>query len=309
VKVKVVSVISVIVILLTSYSQHVFAQKSVTYIEVVKQASTGISVTSTDNPIAPGQSVQIIASVTPLKPSVPTGSVSFTATGVNTGSSLTSGPLPLGSTGVSSWNPAFSVADQFNIVATYSGDKNYQASSSTGFAENVAWPGSPDFSVGLPQSITVVAGRSVSSAITVTPKNGFTGTVEFTCNGAPDNSTCAFANGSVVVPAVGLTTASLSAQSPVSTTFTVTTAATTVTTVGAFVLLFGLFRPRRRRQVIFATSVLGLIFVALLISGCAGSNRYIQSNGTPLGTYELTIVAKSGTITHTANVTLNVVAK
>jgi hypothetical protein len=54
---------------------------------------------------------------------------------------------------------------------------------------------------------------------------------------------------------------------------------------------------------------LGVAVLLIGMTGCAGSNRYVQSNGTPPGYYSLTVVATSGAITHSSTMTLHVVAK
>ena len=54
---------------------------------------------------------------------------------------------------------------------------------------------------------------------------------------------------------------------------------------------------------------IGAALLLTTVTGCVGSSRYVQSNGTPPGFYSLTIVATSGAITHSSTVSLHVVAQ
>jgi hypothetical protein len=110
----------------------------------------------------------------------------------------------------------------------------------------------------------------------------------------------------VVIPAM---TAGTSSAPLVATTLTITTAATTVTTVGAFLFLFGFGGLKRKRRSHIVVAAVALLCLVVSLAGCADPNRYVQANGTPLGSYPLTITAKSGSISHTTKVTLNVVAQ
>jgi hypothetical protein len=294
-----------IALLQTSLSPA-FASRTGTYVQVVKQAQTSVGVQPSDNPVAPSQSVKFDATISPLRPTIPTGTIEFVATGTQTSNRVTSGPLPLNLSGTATWNTSLPVADQFAVVASYTGDSNYLASASIPVTETVQLSGSPDFTLGLPTSISVVHGQSFSTLVSITALNGFHGTVTFSCDGAPANSTCIFANGTVVIPAM---TAGTSSAPLVATTLTITTAATTVTTVGAFLFLFGFGGLKRKRRSHIVVAAVALLCLVVSLAGCADPNRYVQANGTPLGSYPLTITAKSGSISHTTKVTLNVVAQ
>jgi hypothetical protein len=90
---------------------------------------------------------------------------------------------------------------------------------------------------------------------------------------------------------------------------TVTTAGTTVTTLGILGLLFGWGSYSRKRLRHRFVIWIGLAVLVMGIAGCAGPNRYVQSNGTPPGYYSLTVVATSGSITHSGTMTLHIVAR
>ncbi len=81
---------------------------------------------------------------------------------------------------------------QNSITATYSGDTNYAASpASTAKVINVT-AGTQGTFVVTGTAVTVVAGSSATSTITVTPSGGFTGDVQITCAGMglPAGVTC-----------------------------------------------------------------------------------------------------------------------
>jgi len=83
----------------------------------------------------------------------------------------------------------FSTTGTHSIAAAYAGDQNYAASTSTAANVTVSSPGS--FTVS-GAAVTVMAGASGMSAITVTPTGGFTGMVNVTCPAAnlPPGVTC-----------------------------------------------------------------------------------------------------------------------
>jgi hypothetical protein len=154
----------------------------------------------------------------------------------------------------------------------------------------------------------VVQGSSVAIPITVSSINGFAGTIAFECDGVPSSSTCSFSQGSVTIPAGSKALAPSGANSA-TTTLTLTTAGTTVTTLGMLGFFIGWGWLSRKRVRFHLMIWIGAALVLTTITGCAGSNRYVQSNGTPLGIYSLTIVATSGAITHSSTVSVHVVAQ
>jgi hypothetical protein len=89
----------------------------------------------------------------------------------------------------------------------------------------------------------------------------------------------------------------------------VTTTGTTVTTLGILGLLFGWGSSSRKKLRYRSTIWIGMALLLTAVAGCIGSNRYVQSNGTPPGYYSLTVVATSGSITHSSTMTLHVVAQ
>ncbi len=146
---------------------------------------------------------------------------------------------------------------------------------------------SPSFSVALsPTSVTVKAGLPATSTVTVTPANGFSGTVTLACGSLPSRAACDFSPSTLT-----FTSASSAAQSRT------LSIATNGSPSSAFLLvpltgLGALFALRRRRLnpglmlIIFTLSTGGLVG----LSGCGAS-----SSNTPNGTYTIPVTATPST--------------
>lgn len=158
---------------------------------------------------------------------------------------------------------------------------------------------------------TITPGDSATSTVTITPSGGFNSTVNLTCAITPATS---------VPPTCSFGSASVSGGSGTST--------LTVKTVAALAAL----RPNRLGGMFYATllplcgltlmgarftsssrRLLGLLLVCLMLSGlifqaaCGGSGTNPSPNlATQGGTYSIAIVATSGTIQHSTNITLTV---
>jgi hypothetical protein len=285
-------------------------------IDVVIQTQLGLTASSTT--LHSGQNVTFTAQVGPIKSGGPplTGTVIFTANGANLGNAvnlsnngqaqITTNSLPIGSV---------------QIVANYSGDANYLASSAA-LAETVT--GTPDFTISTSGStmLTVPAGQTATftNAISVAAQNGFSAQVNLSCSLpiAATATTCAVTPNTL---ASGSGTA----------TVTVTTMArglvppfwprmrfifrpqflpVLLLTVLLSALLLWLARTRRQR---FAGAIplAGLVlFLMLQAIGCGGGSSTPPPppppTGTPAGTYTVTVTGTSGATSHTTTVMLTV---
>jgi subtilase family serine protease len=169
-------------------------------------------------------------------------------------------------------------------------------------------PTAKDFSV-FGDTVGIAApGGSGTSTITVDARNGYSGTVSFTCT-AP---TAALIGCSVGGPVTlgGATTSG-------SVTLSITTKATAALDPGnaplwlgssgalmAGVLVFGI--PARRRRWGVALTLLTLALIASAV-GCGGSSSSGTKNpGTPVGVYTIGVTASDGTTSHTTNVAVAV---
>jgi subtilase family serine protease len=311
------------------------AWSKVTPIAVSGPAGTNVSTTTVSAPgtVAAGTAVTLTATVTSFLTSttVPTGTVQFL---VNNSAAGT--PVTLNSSGVATYSLATSCANlgQQVIEASYSGDGTYASSKGAGItaagfttsANAIVTPievqvtsGScPSFTLSQAQSITVTKGQPTAT-ITLTPTNGFAGTVVFSASALETSfvgPAFSFSPSSVTV-AAGSTT-------PVTTSLTLSNitaalrtpaapgkldpsrrapwyAAGSGVTVASLLLLI---LPGRRRR------LGGLLLVALSIaliggaSGCSSGNSAVSGtssgNNADIGTYVVTV---TGTFTSGSTVT------
>ncbi len=226
----------------------------------------------------------------------PAGSVSFAAGTTSLGTATLTN-------GVATLQTSFAVAGSYATTATYQGDQNNAASTSSAVTIVIA---APDFAVtATPTSGTVPPGQTATFTFTVTPAGGYSGTVKFSCGPLPAQAACSFAPASVA-PSGG---------SPVSSTLTVTTVAASAALnphqhsrpslppwipAGGLALagVMGIaFAPRKvkrwNRQLHLLSWGLLLSSISLSVLGCGGGNN---SRSTPA-------VTAAGSYTISVNVT------
>ena len=110
--------------------------------QMVNQAPTQTSVTSTPNPSTWGQSVTFTATVGPAPPSVnppapPTGTITFSVNGVPVATEPVTSGTPTAIQGQASYSTAGLLPGTQSITATYNGDGNFLASTSPVYGQNV----------------------------------------------------------------------------------------------------------------------------------------------------------------------------
>ena len=146
---------------------------------------------------------------------------------------------------------------------------------------------------------------------------GFSGTITLTCTGAPSGATCTpspatvTTNGTAAVPfAVNVTTQAHSAlfrwgpdsfrRPPIS------PLVLTVWSMLLALLLAAAALSRRPVDVgVRSACFLGLASAAIFLAACGGGSATTPPNvGTQKGAYTLVLTAKSGTLSHTMNLTL-----
>jgi hypothetical protein len=193
-------------------------------------------------------------------------------------------------------------------------------------------PGSPhtfaitgtgsDFAVGLktgaPSSATVNSGQTAVYNLQVNSISGLTGTVTFTCSGAPTASTCTLAppavtfGGASSAPlTVSIQTTARSVSGQVVHRYQPLSGPMLSFVECAFVLLLMLFAadyamPFRRSR---PALLWALVVVALLCSSCGGGNSVVKpppAQGTPAGTYNVTVLGTSQGVSHSETVTITV---
>jgi hypothetical protein len=210
---------------------------------------------------------------------------------------------------------AFSITASSGVAQAYSFTINAVGSDSNSVPQSVPVTltvlpnASFDFTLGAtPSSVSVAVGKTAAYTVAVAPTtNTFLSNVSFTCSGLPALSSCTF-NPAQVASGSGNSVVALSiattAPGPPS---------SAALLLGAFPLaaLVGLWRPRRARERRRALSSLILALV-LALYGCGGGlqgNGSISASGspgTPKGSYNVTITATSGSVSHSTAVNLTV---
>jgi N-acetylneuraminic acid mutarotase len=166
----------------------------------------------------------------------------------------------------------------------------------------------PNFSVAAaPASLTVTAGNSGTTTVTIAPEGGFNAAVSFACSGLPSGASCSFSP-ATVTPSGG---------AAATTTLTVATSTTTAAlshngrplfpeaALAVFLFCYGWKkRPRLQMLLLLAVSVIGLS----LLSACGGGGS--SSGGTisqpqPV-TSTVTVTATSGSLQQTTTFSLTV---
>ena len=182
-------------------------------------------------------------------------------------------------------------------------------------------PPASDFSLSLPSgsTVTIAAGQSASSNVSVSATGGFNQPVTLSCSGAPAGAACNILPGSIN-PNGGTGTAQISITS---------TARGSLLWLGKYQILWLAFllvmvagcililarKPLRRPAWMIAPVMVSLLLVITACSGGAGtqsgptptpnpSPSPTPTGGTPAGTYSLTITGTSGNTTHHTTMTL-----
>jgi Bacterial Ig-like domain (group 3)/FG-GAP-like repeat len=269
------------------------------------KASTATMAASSLNPSTTGTAVTFTATVSSTTAGTITGMVTFLDGATSLGTGTLAG-------GVATFATSTLAAGSHSITAQYGGDVNYAGSTSAVVTQTVNAGG--DFSVSAsPTALAIVAGQSGTVALTVTPQNGSTQTVTFSCGNLPGASACAFVPTSITLdgthPAMTQvtisTTARKSAAMPAGAARPPAPGNLLRITSVCLAGIFGLLLVRRRdtsRRVVLAMLVL-TIPVALLVS-CSNAPRPSGGGGTPAGMSQVTITAAAGSDMHPATVSL-----
>jgi hypothetical protein len=226
-----------------------------------------------------------------ISDATPSASIYYTTNGATptTASTLYSGPITIAST------------ETLEAIATANNSSRSAVASAT-YTINVP----PDFSVAAtPASMTVTAGSSGTATLSISPQGSFASAVSFACSGLPAGDACSFSPATVTP----------SGPAAVTTTLTVTTAATSAkldenrqplfpeAALAGVLCLIG-FRKRRDLQLML---VLGASMAGLgLLSGCGGGSSGGGSSAPPPVVSTVTVTATSGSLAHSATFSLTV---
>ena len=193
------------------------------------------------------------------------------------------------------------------------------ADNASGSPQTVAISGTattPDFALNAsPASLSVTAGQSGTSTITVTPSNGFNQAVSFSCSGLPTGASCSFAptavtpTGAAASTKLTISTAASAAFAPPSIALRIRPFSAAPLMAAWFVLLMlGIMHrlshlASRRRSMAYAASFSVLLLISVL-GGCAGASK------PKAVTTAVTVTGTSGSgqsaITHTTALSLTV---
>jgi hypothetical protein len=253
------------------------------------------------NNAAPNQQLTFTATIGGISP---TGTVSFT-----------SGTTSLGTAPISNGTAvlpfAFVTSGTYAVTATYAGDSNNLASTSNSISITVV---APDFSVtAAPAAVTISAGQSAVTTLTITPVGGYSGTVKFSCGTLPNEATCSFAPSTVTPTNGAATTTTLTIATKAPSTAMLLKIARPLSGIAWAGLVFFGFMPRRTRQLKTQLMRSALVMLMLLggvlsLSGCNSSSP-AKDPGTPAGpqSISVTVADSNGGSSHSIpfQVTIN----
>jgi subtilase family serine protease len=263
-----------------------------------------------------------VASASGSSTATPTGTLTIVVDGTTETSSLAL------SGGSATYTFSSTITGSHTITATYSGDSTYASSTGTLTLTVVSLPKSFTLTA---TNATVSAGSSGTSAITITPQNGYTGTIGWSVSSSPSISNACFSLPNVTVSGSSTVTATLIIHTSASACTSgavagtrgnkrkslgatplasrkdlppLSTLHTTQASLALAGLLFvGLLGFRSGKLGTFS-GVFLLMVVGLAMWGCgSGGSSSSPSASTPnaaTGTYALTIV---GTDTSTSSIT------
>jgi hypothetical protein len=279
---------------------------SASLIQVVQAAATITAVSSSSNPSLVNQPVTFTATVSVVLPGsgTPTGTVTF-KDGAN---ALGTGTLAAGQ---ATFTTSSLAAGGHSITAAYGGVVNFQPSASVALNQTITSQ-PPDFSIASNSaSVSVVAGQSVNINLTITPTNGFTNPISFTCSGQPVGVGCSFnpqtvtpsGNGAPVtsVLTVSTTTSVASLHAPSASAQSQARVYGLCMLSGiAGLLLVGGRKPRQGRcSSLLTAGILCLLFAVL--AGCGGRAQ----TPTPVSA-NIAVAATSGGVSHSTNLTVTI---
>ena len=271
---------------------------------VIAQAPTTTSLAlSTATPIY-GVPFTLTATVASTTSGTPSGTVSFYS-----GTTLLNSTPVAVSGSIATLNVASLPIGSAVLTATYNGDTNFLASTSTSTSTTVL---APEFTVATSPAVQSISpSQTVNYTITVTPANStFVYPVSLSVSGLPGGITASF-NPSSLAAGTGTATSTLTLTASANAELrqTPTPWKSFGKSSALALLVLPLFFSRRTRAAARRLSRAGRILVLLIalsllgaISGCGAGGFYSHDRAT----YTITVTAVSGPNTHTANVTLTV---
>jgi hypothetical protein len=273
--------------------------------------TTTTSLTASAASITTGSSVTLTATITGASGStaVPTGTVTFLD------GTATLGTGTLNGSAAATYSTNKLATGAHSITAQYGGDSNFAASTSTAVTVTVQAAVPASFTVSAsPTSLSITAGASGTTTVSVTPAGGFAQAVSFACSDVPSEATCTFAPATVTPGA-----------SAVTTTLTITTTAPQPAVEKSRIYGSGMTGLLALGSLLlFATTGIGradrwgrwfVLAIALTLGGglisCGGGSSggggtTTTNSGTPAGASTITLTATAGSISKTTTLQVTV---
>jgi hypothetical protein len=277
---------------------------SASIVQVVQQ-STQTVLAAGSSSSALGSSVTFSAKVTASASGIPTGTVILRdGTTVLSTTSLSSG--------TATWSTSALTLGMHSISASYSGDGTNLTSQSSQISETVTNPATPDFTLSISGSQTIIYGAAASYVVTVTPASGaLASPVVLTASGLPATATVTFSPASLTL-GIAPGTSTLRIQTGVTSANQTrpwqgfTSLALALPTLFILICVCSDDTAGKKRRWIRCATILELLCAAMLSSiGCGQSTKTITTPVIPQPTtYTVTITATSGPIQHSTTTTL-----
>jgi subtilase family serine protease len=288
--------------------------------------STTTSVSAQPTTIVAGKTAVFSATVKGTTSATTTGTVQFYSNGTALGS-----PVNIANGAASTPATVFNTPGTYTITATYSGDSNNAASTSTAlsFVVTAATPVGLAVS-GTPTALTVSAGATTgnTSNIAVTTTGAYYGSVALTCSVSYSGGTATYPPTCSIAPASLTFTGGLSGSSVLTIATTIPhakpgsgTSARNTTRFAplggiGFAALLLLLIPSRRRGKIGLLALLPIVLLGvgmMALAGCGSGSSPATTTTTPVGTSKgtytvlVTATPAAGTaVTATPSITLTV---
>ncbi len=236
----------------------------------ITPANSQITLTASTQHIRLGQNVIFTANVASTTTGVPTGIVEFLNGSAEIGEST------LNPSGQAILNTQYLPAGADTITAQYLGDANFQQSSSS--AVNVTVADDTLTMTASPTLLTIAAGTTGQTTVTLTPQNGFAGDITLSCAGLIQGATCQFSTPMVI----------FNAQTQTAQTVTLTINPNTIAGAG-----FGIF-PRELNALLRLILLLLAFGAALLLGRARKQSARLRMSGALLAALCLGICTLTG---------------